>query len=115
MLRPEWVIRERNRIGAEYYGGDRVVTYKYEYLNSHEGEFLGREAQITHGLWENKVKVKGGLFKNYTFYDPLSRRVFMIDLAMHAPLKDRKLPYLHRMDVIAKTFRTIFDNTEKEE
>ncbi|MFO7891305.1 MAG: DUF4837 family protein [bacterium] len=109
MLRPEWVIRERNRIGAKYYGGDSVVN---KYLYSREGEFLGREAQITRGLWENEPKVKGGPFKNYTFYDPLTRRVFMIDLAMYAPQKD-KLPYLHRMDVIAKTFRTIFDREEE--
>lgn len=109
MLRPGWIVRERNRIGAKYYGGDQVVN---KYLYSREGEFLGRDAQITRGLWENEGKVKGGPFKNYTFYDPLSRRIFMIDLAMYAPQKD-KLPYLHRMDVIAQTFRTIFDKKEK--
>ena len=89
--------------------GDRVVN---KYLFSKQGKFLGREAQITRGLWENESKVKGGPFRNYTFYDPLTRRVYMIDLAMYAPQND-KLPYLHRMDVIAKTFRTIFDKEEE--
>ncbi|MEJ2627629.1 MAG: DUF4837 family protein [bacterium] len=109
MLRPEWIVRERNRIGAKYYGGDTVVN---KYLFSKQGKFLGREAQITRGLWENNPKIKGGPFENYTFYDPLTRRVYMIDLAMYAPQKD-KLPYLHRMEVIAETFRTIFDKEEE--
>ncbi len=108
MLRPEWLVKERNRIGAKYYGGDRVVN---KYLFSRQSEFLGREAQITRGLWENVSKVKGGPFMNYAFYDPLSRRVFIIDCAMYAPQKD-KLPFLHRMEVIVKTFRTIFDKEE---
>ncbi len=109
MLRPEWIVRERNRIGAKFYGGDTVVN---KYLFSKQGKFLGREAQITRGLWENNPKIKGGPFENYTFYDPLTRRVYMIDLAMYAPQKD-KLPYLHRMEVIAETFRTIFDKEEE--
>lgn len=111
MLRPEWIIKERNRIGAEYYGGDSVVN---KYLFSRQAIFLDRNAQITTGLWENNGKIKGGPFKNYTFYDPISRRVYMIDLALYAPGKD-KLPYLYRMDVIAKSFRTIFDMNMEDE
>jgi len=105
LLNAQWIVGERNRIGAQYYDGDEVVN---QYLYSYRSSFLGRTAQVTTGLWENDAKIKGGPFKNYTFYDPLSRRVYMIDLAVHAPEKD-KIPYLRRMDTMAETFITIFD------
>jgi len=110
LLNAQWVAGERNRIGAVYYGGDRVVN---QYFFSHRSSFLGRTAQITSGLWENDYKVAGGPFKNYTFYDPLSRRVYMIDLAVFAPGRD-KVFFLRRLEVIARTFRTVFDPEEGE-
>jgi hypothetical protein len=107
-LHPQWVIRERNQIGSLYYGGDRIAD---QYLYSTRSTFLGRECLITEGLWENDGQVKGGPFKNITFFDPASQRVFMIDLAVYAPGRD-KLPYLRRMDIMAHTFRTLFDQEE---
>ena len=110
LLNSRWVIGERNRIGATYYGGDRVVS---QYLFSHRATFLGRPAQITSGLWENDSKVAGGPFKNFTFYDPLSDRVYMVDVAVFAPGRE-KVPLLRRMEIMAHTFRTVFDVEETE-
>ena len=107
-LNSEWVLAERERIGKKYYGGDSVVD---DYLYSFRSDFLGRPAVITTGLWENEEKVKGGVFKNYTFYDEYTKRLYMIDLAVHAPGED-KLPYLRRLDIMAHTFRTVFDMEE---
>ena len=75
--------------------------------------FLGRQAQITTGLWENDQPAAGGPFKNWAFYDPYSQRVYMIDVAVHAPEQDKQ-PFLRRMEIIASTFRTIFDTKEEE-
>ena len=105
MLSPEWVIGERNRIGAEYYGGDRIAS---QYFFSRRSVFLGRSAQITTGLWENEDRNAGGPFKNYTFYDPLQRRTYMLDIAVYGPGRE-KVPFLRRMDIIAHTFQTVFD------
>ena len=109
-LNTYWVLGERNRIGGMYYGGCHVGD---RYFFSHRSTFLGRTAQITSGLWENDDEVAGGPFKNYTFYDPLSRRTYMIDLAVFAP-GNEKVPYLRRMEIIARTFRTVFDQEEEE-
>lgn len=106
LINSNWVVDERNRIGEKYYGNDRVVD---KYLNFSKEEFLGRPAIITTGLWENEEKVAGGPFRNYTFFDSFSKRLFMIDVAVFAPNED-KLPYLRRLDVIARTFRTLADN-----
>lgn len=108
-LNADWVLQERARLGQQYYGGDRVVD---KYLFSHEGQFLGRTAQITQGLWENDSKVAGGPFKNFTFYDDVSKRIYMIDLALHAPNRE-KLPLLKRQEQVAKTFYTIFDKKKE--
>ena len=105
LLTQDWVVSERNRIGLEYYGGDQIAE---KYLFSYRGEFLGRPAQITQGLWENDDKVAGGPFKNYTFYDQNTQRIYMIDLAIFAPERD-KMPYIKRHEIIAHSFKTIFD------
>jgi hypothetical protein len=109
-LNRQWVVAERNRIGATYYGGDIVDPM---YLFSFESTYLGRKAQITTGTWRNPEKVAGGPFKNFTFYDPLSSRIYMIDIAVHAPGRT-KIPLLRRLEIIAETFTTLVDKEAEE-
>jgi hypothetical protein len=107
MLNTGWVVQERNRLEKSYMEGEEVSEH---YLVSFRSKFLGRDAIVTTGLWEQKEKVVGGPFKNYTFYDSLSGRLYMIDLAVFAPeYSDQKLPFLKRMDIMAHTFRTVYD------
>ncbi|MBN2102981.1 DUF4837 family protein [bacterium] len=108
LLNQAWVVQERNRIGRTYYK-DFSEQVADRYLFSHEGSFRGRPALITAGLWEHVDEAAGGPFKNYTFYDAVTERIYMIDIALFAPGKE-KLPYLRRMEVIAETFRTQFDS-----
>ena len=107
LLNQKWVVSERNRIGKTYYK-DFVERVADKFLFSRKTTFLGRPALITTGLWERVDGTAGGPFENYTFYDEPSGRVFMIDIAVFAPGKD-KMPYLRRMEVMVETFRTIFD------
>ena len=112
MLNTDWVVRERERLEKAYMEGEEVSEH---YLVSFRSEFLGRDAVVTTGLWEQKEKEVGGPFKNYTFYDPLSGRLYMIDLAIFAPeYAGQKLPFLKRMDIMAHTFRTVYDTVEDE-
>lgn len=104
-LNSDWIINERNRIGEKYYGNDQIVD---KYLQFNQEDFKGRSAIVTSGLWENEEKVAGGPFKNYTFYDSFSKRMFMIDVAVYAPNQE-KMPYLRRMEIIANTFKTLSD------
>ena len=66
LLNQNWVVEERNRIGRLYYSEDQVEPF---HLGSERGEFLGRPALITRGLWGNEKKFAGGPFLNYTFYN----------------------------------------------
>lgn len=101
-LNPDWIVQERNRIGRIHYGCE-VVGERYFF--PHRTTFLGRPALITSGLWGDDEPVIGGPFKNYTFFDPRSRRVYMIDAAVYASDK-KKLPLLEHLEVIAHTFKT---------
>ena len=109
LLNQKWVVEERNRIGRLYYSDDQIEPY---YLSSERGEFLGRPALITRGLWGNEKKYAGGPFLNYTFYNQADQRVYMIDLAVYAPEYEKE-PLLKRLDIIAHTFYTIYDQKEE--
>ena len=69
------------------------------------------KARILKGQSHLLIMRHGGPFKNYTFYDPLSRRIYMIDISVYAPERD-KMPSLRQLNLIARTFRTIFDPKE---
>lgn len=108
LLHQEWIVAERNRIGRTYYQNfsEQVAG---RYLYSKRTTFLERPAVITTGLWERTDDAAGGPFINYTFYDEPTERVYMIDIALFAPGREKE-PYLRRMEVIAGTFRTRFDD-----
>ena len=100
LLVPDWITKERNRIGASYFDGMCISEY---YLNSHPSTFQGHPARVTTGLWELNHPTKGGPFKNYTVFDSTSQRLYIIDFAVLNPGKP-KLPILNRLDAIAHTF-----------
>lgn len=104
-LNPNWITTERNRIGKQYYDGHQIMR---SFFFSHPSTFLGRPAQITTGLWGHETESAGGPFLNYTFFDASTNSIYMIDLALFAPHRE-KLPLLRRMEIIAKSFRTVFD------
>ncbi len=107
LLNQDWVINERNRIGSTYYHNFKEQVSD-QYLFSKKTTFLGRPAVITTGLWERIDDAAGGPFENYTFYDSPTGRLFMIDIALFVPGKD-KMPYLRRMEVMVESFKTLFD------
>ena len=77
----------------------------HHYLESSCGSFLDRPAVITTGLWVDDDIFIGGPFKNYTFYDSASRRIYMIDFAAFDPGK-MKIHHMREMDAVAHTFLT---------
>ncbi|NIR51405.1 DUF4837 family protein [candidate division KSB1 bacterium] len=106
----EWALNTRNRLTEKFYKGDYIdeknTTVK-------EVEFLGRNALMLQGLWANDEKVAGGPFKNYSFYDDASGRIYMIDIAVYYPAGDKE-PFLRQLDVMAHTFKTIHEKGTEE-
>ncbi|MCG8606832.1 DUF4837 family protein, partial [bacterium] len=110
-IEPDWIVKTRNRMTRKFYEGDSINE---DYTNSREVEFLGRRALMLEGLWENVPKVVGGPFRNYTFYDEKSDRVYMIDVAVFNP-GGKKEPFLRQLDIMARTFRTADETHQKTE
>lgn len=102
VINQEWAIRTRNKLTQKFYKGDIINE---AYTHSEEIDFLGRQALLLRGLWENVKEVAGGPFKNYSFYDESSKRIYMIDVAVYYPGGEKE-PFLRQLDVMAHTFKT---------
>jgi len=101
-LTPEWCLAKRKWFGENFYTGERIVDgyTKWQWV-----DFDGRRAIEMWGLWEDTVKVVGGPFHLYGFYDEGTARLYVIDMACFAP-GQRKMPFMRQMDVMARTFRS---------
>lgn len=111
VISESWAINTRNTLTKKFYQNDKINE---EYTHSKEIEFLGRPAVMLEGLWENDEKVIGGPFRNYSFYDVDSQRIFMIDIAVFFPGGDKE-PFLRQLDIMAHSFETAEKTTENTE
>ncbi|MDZ7393509.1 MAG: DUF4837 family protein [candidate division KSB1 bacterium] len=102
VLTPGWCLKKRKWIGESFYTGERIVE---GYTTWQWVDFNGRRAIEMWGLWDDSVKVVGGPFHLYGFYDEPTGRLFVIDMACFAP-GERKMPFMRQMDVMARTFHT---------
>ncbi len=113
ILSEEWVINTRDLLGKKFYDGDQIEQ-KYLKPDIEEVDFLGRHAFKIEGLWRNDIKQAGGPFRNYTFYDEPSKRIYMLDFAIFSPrLKRSKRMYLRQAEIILHTFKTELDTNTK--
>lgn len=101
----DWAIDKRNHIGLLHYERDQIAD---RYLDISETEFAGRPAIELRGLWENEVKVAGGPFKTFAFYDEDMRRAYLVDISAFAPGKEKE-PLMRQLEIMARTFQTAAD------
>lgn len=111
MITEEWALQTRDRLTMKFYENDFVDK---ERTHSAEIDFLGRSTLLLEGLWANDDKVAGGPFRNYTFYDEATARIYMIDVATWYPA-GAKEPFLRQLDIMARTFKTEKEVREERE
>jgi hypothetical protein len=99
-LDPDAIMDLRDELGRRYYDKDYVER---EMTQVEETEFQGQEALRAIGVWQNEEAVMGGPFLFLAFN--LENRFYMIDMAVYAPDKTRKLEYVLRQEIVARTFR----------
>ena len=99
-LTSRWMIDERNRMAGKVYSGDVVVEDETKAFSTN---FKGRPAIRLEGTWKNDSLVLGGPFRNISFVDSETQRVYMIDYYVQA-IGQRKIPYLDQLNVIVHTF-----------
>ncbi len=109
IITKEWCIAKRNEIGKLFYENE-LVEETYESVIAEDVIFLNRRALKLKGLWKDDVKVAGGPFRLYCFFDRPTERIYFIDMHIFAPNVQRnKLHYFRQMEIIANTFRTTLD------
>jgi hypothetical protein len=102
-LTSRWVIDERNRLAEMIYSGDVIVE---DETQAYSVNFKTWNAIRLEGTWKNDSLVLGGPFRNITFRDTATQRIYMIDYYVQA-IGKRKIPYLDQLNVIAHTFKVL--------
>jgi len=103
----EWIMQTRDKMGRKFYKND-LINRNPKYTRFEDVDFAGRPAVRLSGLWENDDELAGGPFRNYTFYDNDTHRIYMVDVAVYYP-GGRKELFLRQLDIMANTFRTAAD------
>ena len=99
----EFCIQKRDEVTRRFFEGDRVVPSE---ANLSECNFSGQLAVRMAGVWENTKRWGGGPFRSYTFVDPDCGRLYVVDIGVFAPNKE-KLVYLEQMAEIASSFEFV--------
>lgn len=114
LMTNEWCINFRNEIFS-YMKGKEIIDEKHTRVDT--VEFYGKYALNLVGLYGGEdedgwPKVYGGPFRSYFVYVEEDNRIYMVDYAIFAPDRDKKT-YLRQLDIIANTFNTTKNKTEK--
>ncbi len=110
-LNSRWIIDERNRLAAKIYSGDVIVE---DETRAFVTQFKRWNAIRLEGTWRNDSLVIGGPFRNITFVDSTTNRIYMLDYYVQA-IGQRKVPFLHQLKVIIYTFDTLQNPLGKEQ
>ncbi len=105
----------RDKVTKEFYRArddSSYVVVAKDYFTTNEVNFNDKYAIFTQGLWELNIKGMGGPFVNYTFYDEVTKRFYMIDGSVFAP-KYYKRNLIQQMDVTLQSFRTDAELTQE--
>ncbi|MGD9897950.1 MAG: DUF4837 family protein [Calditrichaceae bacterium] len=103
LINRDSLIALRNRMAGKFYEGDHAIE---EDTYIAETKFNGQRTKKLIGLWKNDSLLVGGPFRTYAVYNPTDTSLYMIDIAVMAPGKNKK-PFLDQLEVMANTFEVI--------
>lgn len=113
-LDDEWIIATRDSLSKQYIKGARDSMY----VQTFERPELGRPVKTnsfqmgrlivyeTLGTWHMVNGAMGGPFVNFTYYDPDTNRLFMVDYNQFAPGVRKKLPFVRQFRAMGRTFES---------
>jgi hypothetical protein len=107
-----YVIDLRNWAGMTFYDGDKV-EWQRDIIVEENVKFAGYDAMKIVGTWGNEKYVAGGPFRTFAVFSPEQERLYLVDIAVYAPGRD-KLPHLRELMAIAGTFKITPPIPEKE-
>jgi hypothetical protein len=108
----DWINATRDSLNEQYIKGSdnsKYVTTQYnerikrKFNSFQKGRYLGYETQ---GWWTMENAAMGGPFVNFTYYDPATSRLFMIEYSQFAPSVKKKLPFIRQFKAMGRTFES---------
>lgn len=109
ILTPDWILATRDSLTKKFvrgtFEGSYVEVDRRRPITSENINFLNRFGYETRALWHMTEDAMGGPLLNYSFYDEVQRRIYMIDGMVFAP-NFNKREFLRQIEAIAYTFRT---------
>lgn len=97
----EWLLNKRNEIWGAKFEGDFVPRDK---VRMERSNFAGFSGWKLIGPWENHTHLIGGAFQSMGFWDPETKRAYIVDNSVYFPAGD-KLSILMELYMISSTFK----------
>ncbi|MEX0773330.1 MAG: DUF4837 family protein [Balneolales bacterium] len=105
----DWINAKRDSLQEKYIRGSRDSSYvQTEYRRPVETtltQLNGRDAFETRGTWRMENDLMGGPFLNYTIYDDVQNRLYIMEFAQFAP-RHSKRRFVYQFEAMANTFDT---------
>lgn len=106
----QWINSTRDSLMRQYLKGSRDSMYvSTEYRRPVETSTFTKDglfAYETLGTWHMINGAMGGPFVNFTYYDSITRRLFMIEFNQFAPKVRKKLPFVRQFRAMGRTFES---------
>lgn len=111
-LDEEWINSTRDSLNKQYIQGKdstryvttaRATNLQPVTISFQKDRLLGYE---TRGWWDMENAAMGGPFVNFTYYDPATNRLFMVEYSQFAPSIRKKLPFIRQFRAMGRTFES---------
>lgn len=109
-LDDDWINQKRDSLNQRFIKGrtdSMFVTTEYrrpvESTSFQNGRLLTYE---TLGTWQMINGAMGGPFVNFTYYDPQTSRLFMVEYSQFAPSVTKKLRFVRQFRAMGRTFES---------
>lgn len=118
-ITPDWINAKRDSLMELYLRGERDSSYvTTQYRRPVNTSSLEREDRLigfeTLGTWTMTNDFMGGPFVNFTWYDPESERLFMVEYWQFAPSVDKRR-FVRQFRAMGRTFQSDPDWPRQEE
>ncbi len=106
----DWINAKRDSLTQMYVKGnsdDKYVVTEYrrpvDTKTFQKGNLIAYE---TLGTWRLENGAMGGPFVNFTYYDPMTERLFMVEYSQFAPKVRKKIHFVRQFRAMGRTFES---------
>jgi hypothetical protein len=109
-INPEWINATRDSLMETLVQGEREGSYvTTDYRRPLETREMDTENRLvgyeTKGLWRMTNDFMGGPFVHFTYYDPMTERLFMVEYAQFAPSVNKRR-FVRQFQAMGRTFES---------